>query len=959
MNRLFSLFMALLLLAGSIPVQATAASSAPLTGNGTESDPFIILTVEQLQGAGLQLDAHYKLGADIDASATAGWNDGQGFVPIGDSDDPFTGSFDGAGYEIRQLTINRPSGVLIGLFGMISGGSVRNVKLVEGSVNGGHSTGMLAGLSSQDSRIENTSATGRVSGDSQTGGLIGEVGSGSEVFRSHAAVSVNGHSKVGGLVGENWGRIDRSYATGDVNGSEEVGGFAGRSDTNARISNTYAVGSVTGNSQVGGLVGRNVGRISQTYAAGSVTGTGTGVQDVGGLVGRAFPNMSIEEASFHVDGGNNTAALKKRATYPSEWNFGSIWTIEEGRTYPTLQGIAANIGLDLAPPTIVSAIRPPEHPDRVVVTFDEEVKAADAGGFTILADGNPVAVTAISGTGTRTLILNLSQELERGQKVTLSYDRGSGNIVDLANNPMYRVVERFVNFPLEVTMTKADESPYEDGAWTNVSVTASVYASANEEFKSLVYSIDGGPAQPYDGPIVISDEGTHSLLFQATDNADNLLEAHRAIKIDRTPPTVEFSPNGNELGSSSVASTVVVDDPVSGVDPASLQYAWSEEQSLPTEGWAAFSNGAALTYRGANGYRYLHVRAADQAGNPTSVASERFRIHAPSTGSSGGGGGALPDNVHWVGADGATVRFEGGRVVIPAGAFDRPFYLTVNEIAGGEGLPLADGERLASKAFSFVKDQPGDLLKPIAVVLSTGGGSADEDARLYWLDEETGAWTTLNDPSSDKEKGELGGTLDRLAVVAVIAKPKAPPEQPQENSGSEVRFTDLKGHWAEEFVIGLAGKGAVKGLPDGSFQPDRSISRAEFASILVRALGLSEDEAAPPFADTAGHWAEAAIAAAYARGIVQGYSADTFAPDEPVTREQIATIVAKALKLQASQPLPPFADREAISAWAVSAVAAAAEHGIVSGLPGNRMGPQAHATRAEAAAVIWRALEIK
>ncbi len=90
-------------------------------GTGTSGDPFQITTVTQLQEMKDNLSAHYRLKNEIDASETAGWNSGEGFEPIGDSDDKFTGTLSGGGYIIDSLTINRPTEDRVGLFGNVEG----------------------------------------------------------------------------------------------------------------------------------------------------------------------------------------------------------------------------------------------------------------------------------------------------------------------------------------------------------------------------------------------------------------------------------------------------------------------------------------------------------------------------------------------------------------------------------------------------------------------------------------------------------------------------------------------------------------------------------------------------------------------------------------------------------------------------------------------------------------------
>jgi len=137
-------------------------------GNGTEEKPYQIETLEQLDAMRNEPDAHFVQTADIDASETVDWNDGEGFLPIRN----FSGSFDGNGHEISGLTINRPDEDNIGLFGSISGADLDNVIFQNSSVTGGSSTGSLAGRMEQ-SRVRNSTSGIDVTGGSSVGGLVG------------------------------------------------------------------------------------------------------------------------------------------------------------------------------------------------------------------------------------------------------------------------------------------------------------------------------------------------------------------------------------------------------------------------------------------------------------------------------------------------------------------------------------------------------------------------------------------------------------------------------------------------------------------------------------------------------------------------------------------------------------------------------------------------------------------
>ncbi|HEX8962832.1 MAG TPA: filamentous hemagglutinin N-terminal domain-containing protein, partial [Rhodocyclaceae bacterium] len=285
------------------------------------------MTATDLQGINGGLSGLYVLGADIDATATAGWNAGSGFQPIGaccSLATAFTGTFAGLGHTITGLTINRPGTGYVGLFGYagyvafpsnaITRAYIRDVGLVGGSVSGNFYVGGLVGYLRTGSIVSNSYNTGAVSGamagTANTGGLVG--GADGDIIDSYSTgnVSASAGNQVGGLAGSANGAITHSYSTGNVSGNNSVGGLAGSTSSATVISRSYSTGGVSGNSAVGGLVGYHMGtNIINSYSTGAVngsiyvgglvgyinggapiqnsysTGAVTGTTDVGGLVG--------------------------------------------------------------------------------------------------------------------------------------------------------------------------------------------------------------------------------------------------------------------------------------------------------------------------------------------------------------------------------------------------------------------------------------------------------------------------------------------------------------------------------------------------------------------------------------------------------------------------------------------------------------------------------------------------
>lgn len=250
-----------------------------------------------LQSMGLS--GAYYLGSNIDASATAGWNGGLGFDPIGDSGTPFNAIFNGLGHNITGLTINRPAlndGYDFGLIGKMTGGVLQNLSLVNASITGygrvGGFVGNINGSAGSPVILSNISISGTVSAEQQAGGLVGYDTYGI-ISNSHSSAAINGTmQEIGGLVGyAEHSSISNSYATGTVRGDHDVGGLVGGFESSGTISDSYATGGVTSTSTIngstGGLAGYfNGSTLSNSYATGNVQG----FKYIGGLIGESGGN---------------------------------------------------------------------------------------------------------------------------------------------------------------------------------------------------------------------------------------------------------------------------------------------------------------------------------------------------------------------------------------------------------------------------------------------------------------------------------------------------------------------------------------------------------------------------------------------------------------------------------------------------------------------------------------------
>jgi The GLUG motif len=352
------------IIGAALLLSADVAAAPPAAASGT-----VITTVSQLQNVANDMTGDYRLGSDIDASATKSWNNGAGFIPLGansatpTSPTPFTGTFDGAGHKISNLTIaSSETSVYTALFAYVGAkGVVENVGLTKASIgsnyngflNGTSVTGLIAALVAYNSgRISSASATGEVLLDGYqnvVAGLVGandglienstsnvEVGGEAlntefNIFVVAGLVGLNevvgkargtitgsseggvvvgyisssgngGNGFSGGLAGVNDGTIEHSHSTGKVGCTDcWVGGLVGYNTSGALTEASYSSAEVGYGIDVGGLVGYNEGAIANTHATGPAT-SNISSSFVGGLLGWNAGTVELSWASGAVAG---------------------------------------------------------------------------------------------------------------------------------------------------------------------------------------------------------------------------------------------------------------------------------------------------------------------------------------------------------------------------------------------------------------------------------------------------------------------------------------------------------------------------------------------------------------------------------------------------------------------------------------------------------------------------------
>jgi hypothetical protein len=452
-------------------------------GDGTDSNPHVVTTLDELQAVQGDLSADYVLDNNIDASETETWNSGAGFTPIGNSSDPFSGDFDGKGFSVDGLYINRPNTNYVGLFGGTDNSDIKNI-----------------GVTNID-----------IQGNTNVGGLVGQNKYYSDITKSYSRGTVTGNQSVGGLVGENrdFGKITKSYSRGTLTGNTNVGGLVGDNVNDSYIKKSYSRGTLTGDRNVGGLVGYNYGStyIKKSYSLSSVTGT----TNVGGLVGTNYKTYRVTDSYWNTDTSNQetsasaatgltTAEMTGSAasTNMADLDFISVWSTvlasdidSSSDSYPIIQ-------INDRKSQLVSADvyeKPP--------TYTVDVIVEDSEG------------TAISGAN-------------------VEIDGTDGANQDLANGT-YTITasaESYDNLNKDVTVDGADKTVTFTLSESTYSVDVSAFDSEGNAIDNATITIDGIETSTSD----LAD-GTYTITASA-ESYDNL---NKDVTVDGADKTVTFT----------------------------------------------------------------------------------------------------------------------------------------------------------------------------------------------------------------------------------------------------------------------------------------------------------------------------------------------------------------------------------------------------------------------------------
>ncbi|MCL2487634.1 MAG: hypothetical protein FWE80_03010, partial [Oscillospiraceae bacterium] len=307
--------------------------SALWAGAGTETNPYLIANAADLArlametNKGTYVNKYFKMTADIDL---AGYDAGDGgWMPIGNYSNSFSGYFDGSGYTVTNMTINRPNARDIGLFGRMLNGAIRNVNVSGATVVGDLNVGGIAGdCWSSSTLIENCHFTGTINGQHDVGGIAG--GSIGTIINCSNAGAITGENSIGGIVGDSYATITNCHNIGTVTGEEYIGGITGYNNYRRIISDCTNSGDITGTVRVGGIAGYNSSNVIAGYSPAAIsnctnTGAVGGESLVGGIVGWNLGIIEVCENTGAVIGeeyvggiaGGNASIYSEFSDYPA------------------------------------------------------------------------------------------------------------------------------------------------------------------------------------------------------------------------------------------------------------------------------------------------------------------------------------------------------------------------------------------------------------------------------------------------------------------------------------------------------------------------------------------------------------------------------------------------------------------------------------------------------------------
>lgn len=335
-------------------------------------------------------------------------------------------------------------------------------------------------------------------------------------------------------------------------------------------------------------------------------------------------------------------------------------------------------------------------------------------------------------------------------------------------------------------------------------------------------------------------------------------------------------------------------------------------------------------------------------------------LYKPSSQDTGGGGGSSSGEDDETITE-ATISSTGGTITdseenieinFEEGTFNKEVNVAIELVSDDKIIDPrgSDSIERISEVYEFTSTI-SEFKKPVNVKFKYDNSKLDDKnvelLGVYVLNEETNTWEYVGG-KVDKKNNQIIVGLKHFSKYTVMLSTKT--------------FGDISNHWAKHQIEVMAAKHIINGKDDMNFVPEDKITRAEFAKIIVNAIGLEKKNYEGTFADVSENiWYTEYVEAAAKAGIVKG-SDGQFSPNKEITRQEMAVMIVRALKLIDSsktiQAELAFDDTGDIASWAKEAVAIAYNNEIIKGKTPTAFEPLENAKRAESAQMIYNLLKV-
>gem|GEM_PF-3245208 len=942
-------------------------------GSGLANDPYLIATAEQLDAIRLDLDSHYMLIANIDLSD---YQDNGGWIPIGSTTNPFTGTLNGAisgndyredgSYQISNLymdnsvideekafihtigstglvkyvdfvDVNLQTGEKSAVIAITNNGEVTKVN-VSGQIisNDNYVAGVVV-FNEQD--MSDVSFTGNIEGADYVGGIVSE--NNDHLVISRYKGTIVGDSYVGGFAAVNHGRLVGNDMSGNIDGIDYVGGIAG--ENIGELSNVWYInGHISGESYVGGIVGKNSGKVEDAKLLNLDDGQDrkiTGESYVGGIIGyNDDGNLYNATINGNVNGyesvggliGNQVGGLINDGVFNGTVTGiddvgGAVGNARDGSQIENVKTKGSIIG-EVNVGGLVGKLN---NSSLTLGTSQSTVVGVrDVGGLVGNNDDSEISRSTAQG--------NVTGEEDTGGLV------GDNDGIITTSNATGSVVGKYsVGGLVGDNDNQEISNSYAHGDVTGIDEVGGLVGSNIEGSITNSYSIGGVTGTSLVGGLVG---------FNTEDHVEGIVTSSYYDLETSGQQDSEKGLGLSTINMKLVNSYVNWDFDIIWQINSINNYGYPYHQGMDVF-LIYTSNEEDSSKNLYDSQRYHLFNNIPVNDNIYGWSKHGYTFNGWNTKSNGTGDHYNANDYIYFEED--TVLYAQWKLNAPVTVIETPTNvlssnadLSMLELRNGEELLTLDPVFTASKVSYGTTTTAAELmLKALPV---------DASAEVSYGQEKL-----ISSIKIDLQLGENIVTLLVRAENGIEKRYTITITREVEEQVAVCPFTDIVGHWAKANICEASSIGIVEGKSSTLFVPDEAITRTEATSLLLRVLGIEVESSAEElnFSDAVEIpvWAKNIIATSLEKDIVRGYPDGTFRPEQIITRAELSALVARAMKWESNAGATlPFKDRESIPTWATSYVHSAYTNDLIEGRSNGLFVPNGVATRAEATVIMLR-----